>query len=162
MSDLGDLLSGLSAHMEEGKDDQFLGLGVDEIQYPIEVEEIKLLEPRMGLPSLLGAKPGRYVSIRPVAKQYEGKTFLGLYLGEFPVNLIVTFRPKDKRLTMMSRGNPAIFVPDLDKVVFGFESWWGEIKSPEQLKQITNEDIQNIWYVKALKQLTEQDEEDEN
>lgn len=48
--------------------------------------------------------------------------------------------------------NPAIFVPDLNRVVWGMESWWGPIESKEKLHQITDEDISNVWYVKAAKE----------
>jgi hypothetical protein len=49
------------------------------------------------------------------------------------------------------------YVPDLDRVVWGYESWWGVIKGPEELKEITDEDIQNVWYVKAMKQMSERE-----
>ena len=45
-------------------------------------------------------------------------------------------------------GNPAIFVPELGKIIFGMESWWGRIKSEEELKDITDGDIENVWHVK--------------
>ena len=47
--------------------------------------------------------------------------------------------------------NPAIYVFDLQRIIFGAESWWGIIENPEELKDITDDDINNIWYVKALK-----------
>lgn len=40
---------------------------------------------------------------------------------------------------------------DLQRIIFGAESWWGIIESLEELKDITDDDINNIWYVKALK-----------
>ena len=49
--------------------------------------------------------------------------------------------------------NPAIWVPDLKKIVFGMESWWGVLRSRTISKQITDADIQNVWYVKALQAL---------
>ena len=47
--------------------------------------------------------------------------------------------------------NPAIYVPELRKIVFGCESWWGEIQSPDEIKDITDDDISNVWYVKLVK-----------
>ena len=47
-------------------------------------------------------------------------------------------------------------MPDLKRLVMGYESWWGIIESEEQLRQITNFDIENIWYVKALKALSDE------
>jgi len=58
-------------------------------------------------------------------------------------------------------GNPAMWVPDLNRVVMGWESWWGEIKSEEDLRQISDADIENVWYVKAIKALTEKKESGE-
>ena len=55
--------------------------------------------------------------------------------------------------------NPAIFIPSLNKIVWGYGSWWGEIASAEKLHQITDSDIQNVWYVRALKQLQSQQPE---
>ena len=46
-----------------------------------------------------------------------------------------------------------IFVPELNEVVWGCGSFWQKIRSKEQLKNITDGDINNVWYVKALKQI---------
>lgn len=43
----------------------------------------------------------------------------------------------------------------------GYESWWGFIKTVEDFQEITDEDISNVWYVKALKELSEQEQEKE-
>ncbi len=85
--------------------------------------------------------PGTFVSIRPCAEEYDNKTFLGVYIGALSVNNMTH--------------NPCIWVPDLQEYIFGFESWWGEIETPEQLHDISDADIQNVWYVRALKQLAE-------
>jgi hypothetical protein len=50
--------------------------------------------------------------------------------------------------------NPAIFVPELNKVIFGYESWWSEITTEEELNNvITDHTIENVWYVKLLKSM---------
>ena len=54
----------------------------------------------------------------------------------------------------LSRHNPLIFIPSTGQVVLGAESWWGEIENPEKLREITNEDIDGLWYVQAMKSLT--------
>lgn len=46
--------------------------------------------------------------------------------------------------------NPGIFVPELREIVYGCGSWWREIKSVDELKAITDEDIENTWYVQLL------------
>jgi hypothetical protein len=35
--------------------------------------------------------------------------------------------------------------------------WWSEIESEDQIHNITDNDIQHIWYVKAMKQLAERE-----
>ncbi len=100
------------------------------------------------------AKTGSLVSIRPVADEYDNKTFLGIYLGVMTTGNMVEFKDGVLHISL-GHYNPAIFVPDLGKTIFGYESWWGEIESEEQLRKITDDDIQNVWYVKALKQIAE-------
>lgn len=46
-----------------------------------------------------------------------------------------------------------LYVFEDKQIVYGCESWWGEIKSPDHLREITNADIDNVWYVQALKLL---------
>ena len=53
-------------------------------------------------------------------------------------------------LTNSTMQNPGIFVPELRKIVYGCGSWWREIKSVDELEAITNEDIENTWYVQLL------------
>jgi len=99
-----------------------------------------------------GSKPGTMVAVRPCADKYEGKTYLGMYLCAAPTSIIGRQVGEKIILKMSDYTNPAIYIPDLDEIVWGYGSWWGEIESEEQLREITNEDIQNIWYVQALKQ----------
>lgn len=109
-------------------------------------------------PNFRGMEIGTLVSIRPVGEEYEEKSFLGLYLGDLPYSFTMSgiATEKGKDLEIHSMHNPAFFVPDIKQVIFGYESWWGEIDSPEKLRQISSEDIENVWYVKALRaKLTE-------
>jgi hypothetical protein len=126
------------------------------MQYPITVKEIKF-EGEMGFKDkpLFGHKPGAWVAVRPCAKEYEGKTFLGVFLGDLACWPSVTYDKDTETLNFYAAGNPAMWVPDINKVVLGMESWWSEIKSPEDLKKITDKDIDNVWYVKALKAMDE-------
>lgn len=97
---------------------------------------------------------GCFVAIRPCDKDLAGKTFLGVYLGDIATDARAAFNPKTGVLEVgLSMHNPAIWVPDLKKIVFGMESWWGVLRKPDDLKQITDADIQNVWYVKALQAL---------
>lgn len=89
------------------------------------------------------------VKIRPCAEEYENKTYAGFLLGDIALGSTISIT--DEKISCeFASYNPAIFVPELGKVIYGCESWWGQIKSVEELKEITDEDIDNVWYVKAL------------
>lgn len=103
---------------------------------------------------------GAFVSIRPCAAAYGNKTYLGLYLGDMALGLSLGY--DDKTMNIVPRRgsyNPAIYVFDLKKIIYGAESWWGEIESEKDLHNISDMDINNVWYVKALQQLHGQKEE---
>lgn len=93
------------------------------------------------------------VKIRPCAEEYENKTFFGLYLGDVATGFSMVFS-ENKLLLDPSSFNPAIFVPVLGKIIYGYESWWGKINSEDELSDITDSDISNVWYMKLLKDLT--------
>ena len=118
------------------------------IEYPITVSSIE-------------QKPIDYSDIlyknyvgKPVAVRLANgtKTYLGVFLGELPTNSLVS-HDKENKLTISHMMNPAMFVPELNKIVFGCESWWKCLESEEDFKEISDDDIDNIWYVKALKSL---------
>jgi hypothetical protein len=130
-----------------------LGDSMGEIQFPITVKNIVFDDSDIRGPVFLGGKAGEFVAIRPVQDE---KTYLGLLLGEIAISMSVGWKEEEGELHVRRMMyNPAIFVFDLNKIVFGAESWWGTIKSESDLRKITNEDIENIWYVKALKALHE-------
>lgn len=120
------------------------------IEYPIEVSKINTENSRTGYRN---SQIGKFAKISPCGDEYKGKTYLGLYLGELPVGHCISHNSENKELSVSFSNNPAIFVFDLNKIIFGCESWWGIIESEDDLKEITDEDIENIWYVKALKEL---------
>lgn len=90
---------------------------------------------------------GCLVNVRPVGEEYEGKTYLGFLIGDIATGSSITMEG-DKIQLNFSGYNPAIFVPELQKIIYGYESWWGIIEGIEDFKSITNEDIENVWYVK--------------
>ena len=51
--------------------------------------------------------------------------------------------------------NPAIFVPSLKKIIFGCESWWGEIKTLEEFTEITKDEIANSPAILLMKAMFE-------
>lgn len=134
-----------------------------EIQYPITINKINFSGDESYSSKGWRSKDiGKFVAIRSVHKEDGDKTYLGIYLGEFAVSQGVSYDVQKKELTVSRfMYNPAIYVFDLKKVLFGCESWWGIIKSEKDLQQITDKDIENVWYVKALKQISELDNEKE-
>lgn len=136
---------------------------MSEIKYPITVTGIDFEDNEPIKPPLFGGKTGDFVSIRPCAKQYEGKTYLGILIGEAPLNIGVEFDVKTGRLKVDRYSyNPAILIPSLGKIIYGAESWWGRIKTPDDLRKITDQDIENVWYVRALKKLVAEDAEEKS
>lgn len=126
-----------------------------EMQYPIQVEGIAWSD---GIPPVWDRhfdNPGAWVCVRPCGDEYENKTYLGVMLGRLALTVTASHN-KDTGLLHLSHGhhNPAIYVPDLKKVIFGMGSWWGVIESPEDLKKISDADIENVWYVRAMKEIT--------
>lgn len=112
--------------------------------------------PKLKAPSFGAAKQGQFVTVRPAGERYGNRTFLGVYLGDMPLASRIGRRTGSTVIEVSlggGFGNPCIWVPDLNQLVYGMESWWGAIKSPEELRQITNDDINNVWYVRAAKEL---------
>ena len=124
---------------------------MSDIEFPLTIDDISFVKRDPVSDGLWSGKCGEMVGIRPCADEYEKKTFLGVFIGDIAVSNGAYLQGTTLRIVPHS--NPAIFVPDLNKVIFGYESWWGQIGSVEELHQITNEDINNVWYVKALKAL---------
>lgn len=118
------------------------------IEYPIEVSKINANADK---DEYKDSRTGKFTKIRPCGEEYEGKTYLGLYLGEMPVGHRISHNPDTNELNVSFSTNPGIFVFDLNKIVYGMESWWGIIEDREDLEEITDADIDNVWYVKALK-----------
>lgn len=119
------------------------------IEYPITVNGIKT-EP-FDYSYHLSGEVGSLCKIRPCGKEYEDKTYLGLYLGELPWFISSSYKEETGILTTKAASNPAILVFDLKKIIFGCESWWQIIKDKSELSDITDEDIDNVWYMQLLK-----------
>lgn len=111
-----------------------------------------MMMPKLEKAAYAYAKPGTFVSIRPAN---DDKTYLGIYLGDMPVGIAGVQKKGEPETVYLVRtqGNPCIFIPELEQLFYGMESWWGAIKSPEDLHRITDADIENVWYVRALKAL---------
>ena len=104
----------------------------------------------------LTCKRGSWVKVRPCDKKYNNKTYLGVMLGDLAISIRISV-DNDGKLTILSHNNPAIYVPDLKEIIWGCGSWWGEVKDPNDLREISDADINNTWYVKCLAELTKKE-----
>lgn len=116
------------------------------IQYPITVNKIEMDD--MKPDTDLFHETGDLVAIRP---SNDTKTYLGLFLGHLPLFTNAHYDETNASLSIKNIANPAILVPALKKIVFGAESWWTPIKDQEDIKQITDDDINGQWYVQLAK-----------
>ena len=125
------------------------------MEFPITVNKIEQQKAVSFFSS--GAWVGKFVSIRPCSDNPDNLTFLGLYVGDLPLSVYIDYKEEEQLLTV-SQGftNPAIFVFDLNKIVYGAESWWGTIDTEDDLRKISDADIDDIWYVKAMRAMAEE------
>jgi len=101
---------------------------------------------------------GQFVKVKPCAKEYEGKTYLGLYLGDLPQSVAGKYK-EDTYEINYSVTNPYIYIPEKNTFVWGSNSWWGHIKTEKDLEEIKDTDIENIWYVSLMNILNNSKEE---
>ncbi|PFQ34694.1 hypothetical protein [Bacillus cereus] len=120
------------------------------IEYPLEISGIDTPKEKGIRTKTYNGKCGQLVKVRPCNEKYEGKTYLGIFLGDADIGLFVSHNSKSKELSITRHYNPAIFVPELKEIIYGAGSWWGKINSEEELKEITDADINDVWYVKML------------
>ena len=140
---------------EKPADDCYRCKGTGRIKktFPWVVTNVRWEEGEILKPSLFD-RGVKWVAVRPCDKELLGKTFLGVLLGDMALSTSVSLEGDGTLMVRRSMYNPAMYVPDLNRVVFGCGSWWAAINSPEGLHQITDADIQDVWYVKALKELS--------
>ena len=127
------------------------------LEYPFAVSEIKKEDIKYNEYDC-----GTLVKIRPCKDEFKSKTYVGIYLGDLPTDISSSLNNKTKVLTLSTIRNPAIFIPELNQIIFGYESWWGKIESIDELNNITDEDIDNVWYVRLLKSMAEKNKGNEN
>ena len=120
------------------------------IQYPLEISGIDY---NTEIYQYKDSGIGKFASVRPCADNPDNKTYLGLFLGDLPLGIRVSHNSETSRLNVRYDANPAIFVFELNKIVYGACSWWHIIEKEDDLCSITDKDINNLWYVKALQSL---------
>jgi hypothetical protein len=138
-SDMDSLLSGLQDALKEA--DKWT-------LYPVPLSGPLYSESRGVVP------PGTFMRVRPAKAAEDGthKTYFGIYVGDLPIDVSLAVKKETSESKLNALLNPAIFVPALRKLVFGCESWWSPLKPEDvdKLEPITDENIENVWYVKAL------------
>ena len=74
---------------------------------------------------LFGQKYGKgfNVTLR-LASGTDNKDYDGHFVGECPTGIITSYSKKRKKLILKPLSNPAFWVPELKRLVFGYECWW--------------------------------------
>jgi len=116
------------------------------ITYPVTVSGIDVKDSE---PWDLGLEPVR------VRKATGRKTYFGIYLGMLPYMPNLSYNEETQRMTLSLITNPCIYVPELNEIVYGAESWWGRIEPGEDISDITDETIRGQWYMKLLEKEAE-------
>lgn len=88
------------------------------MKFPIEVEKINIRESSSMYPI------GESVRVKPCDAEYKGKTYTGILLGALPKRAMVSYDRMTKELHISPDMNPAIYVPEIQKIIWGEESWW--------------------------------------
>jgi hypothetical protein len=102
---------------------------------------------------------GKLVRVRPCNEKYNHKTYLGIHLGNAALGKTMHIEDDQETIQLQfTHQNPAMYVPEINEVIYGCGSWWSEIDSVEDLKDITDETIDNTWYVKLLKEKAKAEE----
>lgn len=99
------------------------------------------------------ASCGELCEVTLAEKETGEKSFLGIYLGDLPTQILTSFNPEIGILKNSAMTNPAIYVFELNRIVYGYESWWRTIKSVDDFKGITDKNIENTWYVRLLRDM---------
>ena len=90
------------------------------IEYPIVVQNI---ENEKINTKEIGHRCGCLCEVRPCGEEYQGKSFVGVYLGRLPIAIYSSFERRTGVLKNSTMSNPAFFVPELRKIIYGYESW---------------------------------------
>jgi len=144
--------SGIFKKMKRSKvvDEKFTG-------YPLSIDKIIFRGGYSEKDVISDIKVGDYAAVRPCGEEYKNKTYLGYFVGDIPIGVSALHDPKENELTVSLSSNPAFFLPDIREVIFGCGSFWSKIKTPDDLRQITDFDIDSVWYVQALKALADKE-----
>lgn len=114
------------------------------IEYPLTIDGIEITQPR-----------AHRIEFAPVRVRLcnDNKTYFGILLGEFPWITSASLKKDDSKLRVFTHNNPCILIPDKRSIVFGAECWWQRIVPGEDISDIVDEDIENVWYVRLIKEI---------
>jgi hypothetical protein len=90
------------------------------IEYPITVNGISV---ERGFDPYAD-KIGRMAKIKPCAEAYSGKTYYGVFLGSLQIGSHVSYNETDGTLVVVPHHNPTFYVFELNKIIYGCESFW--------------------------------------
>lgn len=102
------------------------------IEYPITVNGIESEEIK---PHTLGYECGTLCEIRPCGEEYENKSYLGIYLGELPISISTSYDTNTGVLKNRAVNNPAIFVPELKKIIYDTKAGGGKLSQQMTLPE---------------------------
>ena len=119
------------------------------LAFPISVNNVLVEQPSIG--GFAGYEIGQLVIVRPCDPSFGDKTYLGILVGEMPVQIGLQYVREDGELRVYNvMTNPLIVIPEASAAVYGYESWWKSVDSPDDLKDITDEQIMSQPYMAAL------------
>lgn len=153
---LGSLFGTLAKHIREFEDNCKVIMNDDDLE-DLNVKSLFLKGGRTdGDGGFTGTKTGDLVSVKKASKDKDEKTYMGIYIGESPIGMVAHHDKRDDKITVSMKKNPMIFVPETKEIIYGCQSWWRKIKSEKEFKAITNDDIENTWYVKMMKEMSDE------
>ena len=124
------------------------------LRYPLKVNGIGF-DTAQSVQKPLGCPPMTWVAVRPCDGDAED-TYLGILLGDIALGVRCSHLETTGILTVgPGMLNPCMWVPDLERYVYGAGSWWRKIDGPDALAKITTADINGAWYMRALAELSE-------
>lgn len=104
-------------------------------------------------------KCGTIVKVRPCREECKNKTYIGFLLGDIALTMMQRITSDHTLEIEHAFYNPAIFIPELKDIVYGCESWWQTVEDEKDLEGLITDDmINNTWYVQLLKQMTDKNE----
>jgi hypothetical protein len=93
---------------------------------------------------------GDLILMKPDNPEYEGKTYLGYFLGEIALGSTV----KVDAISITSefvRFSPVFYLPEIGRWFFGIDGWWSLIKQEQDFEKITLSNPDSSWYIELAK-----------